>query len=420
MRPMNPYKKTSELTPSSRRGTIQRRFLSAVFRCAFALAAVSPLSWVPSFASTGSPNIFELRDGWHMSSAAEVKGDDGSVSQPDFDVTRWYKVSHMPATVLEVLQENGVYNDLYYGMNLASPGDLWKQNWWYRTTFTAPPARDVYTLIFKGVNYRAEIWLNGQKLADSSQVVGMYQSFEFDVTKLIHAGGQNVLAVKVTPERGLLSESGVLVGDHPLELADSWLDWINWKYLGYHDPEHNLNIPFVPDRNAGVWKSVFLSSTGPVTLRNPYVVTDLPLPQTSPAALTVYCDLSNLREESVSGVLHGEISRPGKSKITFEKNISLLRSQTAEFSFTPSEVAQLSVPDPDLWWPYRWGRPNLYHLKLDITINGKSSDSQEIDFGIRKITQARDQDNSFPQIGSGGGNFYLQINGRDILIRGAA
>ena len=355
-----------------------------------------------------------------MSSATEVKGDDAAVSQPDFDVTRWYKAAHMPATVLEILQENGVYKDLYRGMNLASPGELWKQDWWYRTTFTAPAGRDVYTLIFKGLNYRADVWLNGQKVADSTQAVGMYQSFDFDVTKLIHPGDGNVLAVKVTPERGLITENGVLVGDHPLELADSWLDWINWNYLGYHEPEHKLNIPFVADRNAGIWKRVFLSSTGRVTIRNPYVVTDLPLPKTSPAALTVYCDLSNHSSAPVSGMLHGEISRAGKPTITFEKKISLLRMQTTEFSFTPSEVAELSVPDPDLWWPYRWGKPNLYHLKLDFTIDDKSSDSQEIDFGIRKITQARDQDNRFPQIGSGGGNFYLQINGRDYLIRGAA
>jgi exo-1,4-beta-D-glucosaminidase len=98
----------------------------------------------------------------------------------------------------------------------------------------------------------------------------------------------------------------------------------------------------------------------------------------------------------------------------------LRASETIEFRFTPSELAQLSVPDPDLWWPYRWGSPNLYHLKMDFASDGKISDSQEIDFGIRKITQARDQDNSFPDIGSGGGNFYLQINGRDYLIRGAA
>jgi exo-1,4-beta-D-glucosaminidase len=372
------------------------------------------------FASPQPANLTELESGWKITSATNISGDEALISQGSYDDSGWYAVKRMPATVLQVLEDNGVYKNLYYGMNLTTPGDLWKQDWWYRTTFSASAGQDVYSLIFKGINYRADIWLNGHKIADSSQVVGMYGTFEFDVTKLIRGGAPNVLAVKVTPERGLLSEDGVVVGDHPVELADSWLDWINWKYLGYHDPERKVNIPFVPDRNAGVWKRVFLSTTGPVTLRNPYVATDLPLPALSPAALTVYCDLHNYTEKPVSGTLRGEISRAGKSPIAFEKKVALRPSETVEVAVTPSDVAQLSVPDPDLWWPYRWGKPNLYHLKVDFSLDGKTSDAREIDFGIRKITQGRDQDNSFPEIGSGGGNFYLQINGRDYLIRGAA
>ncbi len=318
----------------------------------------------------------------------------------------------MPATVLQILQENGVYKDLYFGMNLATPGDLWKQDWWYRTTFTAPPGREVYSLIFKGINYRADIWLNGRRVANRATVVGMYDEFEFNVTEFIVRGGSNVLAVKVTPEQSLDGVSGI-------ELGDSWLDWINWKYLGYHDSQKHLDIPFVPDRNAGVWKRVFLSSTGAVRIRNPYVATDLPLPATGPATLTVYCDLSNSTAKPVSGTLSGEISRPGKETIKFQKNIQMLRNQTKEIGFTPADYAQLTVQDPDLWWPYQWGDAKLYHLKLDFKADDKAeiSDSQAIDFGIRKITQARDSDNSFPDIGSGG-NFYLQINGRDYLIRG--
>ena len=241
-----------------------------------------------------------------MTSAKNVTCDDSLVSQPTFDASHWYTAQHMPATVLQILQENGVYKDLYFGMNLATPGDLWKQDWWYRTTFIAPPGRDVYSLIFKGINYRADIWLNGHKVANRATVVGMYDEFEFNVTEFIVPGGPNILAVKVTPEQSLEGENGV-------ELADSWLDWINWKYLGYQDPQKHLDISFVPDRNAGVWKRVFLSSTGAVTIRNPYVATDLPLPATNPASLTVYCDLSNATAKPVSGTLSGEISRPGKA-----------------------------------------------------------------------------------------------------------
>jgi len=384
------------------------------------LPLITAILLTQAFASPESSNLTELQNGWRITSADTVSGDEALISQPSYDASQWYPVKRMPATVLQILEDNGVYKNLYYGMNLSTPKNLWKQDWWYRTTFTAPAGRDIYALIFKGINYRADIWLNGHRVADSSQAVGMYDSFEFDVTKFINAGGANVLAVKVTPERGLLSEDGAVVGDHPVELADSWLDWINWKYIGYHHPDHKVNIPFVPDRNAGIWKRVFLSATGSVTVRNLYVVTDLPLPATSPAALTVYCDLSNHGEKPVSGVLRGEISRPGKAAITFEKEVTLRGSETIEAAVTATEVAQLSVPDPELWWPYRWGKPNLYHLKLDFVLDGKASDSEEIDFGIRKITQGRDQDDSFPEIGSGGGSFYLQVNGRDYLIRGSA
>ena len=318
----------------------------------------------------------------------------------------------MPATVLQILEENGVYKNLYYGMNLATPGDLWKQDWWYRTTFVAPPGREVYSLIFKGINYRADIWLNGHKVANRAAVVGMYDAFEFNVTEFIQAGRPNVLAVKVTPEQSLSGENGI-------ELGDSWLDWINWKYLGYHDPEKHLDISFVPDRNAGVWKRVFLSSTGAVTIRNPYVTTDLPLPATSPAALSVYCDLTNKTSKPLAGTLYGEISRPGKATIKFQRDIQLVRNGRQEIAFGPADYSQLSVADPDLWWPYRWGKPNLYQLKLSFKAkdSDEMSDSTAIEFGIRKITQRRDSDNSFPEIGNGG-NFYLQVNGRDYLVRG--
>ena len=364
-----------------------------------------------SFASESS-NLTELASGWRMTSAKNVTGNDASISEPGYDASRWYPVKHMPATVLQILEENGVYKNLYYGMNLAAPGDLWKQDWWYRTTFVAPPGREVYSLIFKGINYRADIWLNGHKVANRAAVVGMYDAFEFNVTEFIQAGRPNVLAVKVTPEQSLSGENGI-------ELGDSWLDWINWKYLGYHDPEKHLDISFVPDRNAGVWKRVFLSSTGAVTIRNPYVTTDLPLPATSPASLSVYCDLTNKTSKPLAGTLYGEISRPGKATIKFQRDIQLLRNASQEIAFGPADYSQLSVADPDLWWPYRWGKPNLYQLKLSFKAkdSDEMSDSTAIEFGIRKITQRRDSDNSFPEIGNGG-NFYLQVNGRDYLVRG--
>ncbi len=78
----------------------------------------------------------------------------------------------------------------------------------------------------------------------------------------------------------------------------------------------------------------------------------------------------------------------------------------------------LVVENPDLWWPYTMGTPNLYNLRLEFLEKDQLSDATQIRFGIRSITQHRDQDAEFPDLGKGG-NFYLQVNGRDFLVRGA-
>ena len=60
----------------------------------------------------------------------------------------------MPATVLEILQEDGVYPDLYVGKNMLEkvPQDLYLHDWWYRTSFVAPSGFSAYTLEFPGIN----------------------------------------------------------------------------------------------------------------------------------------------------------------------------------------------------------------------------------------------------------------------------
>ncbi|HZC24355.1 MAG TPA: glycoside hydrolase, partial [Candidatus Binatia bacterium] len=167
-----------------------------------------------------------------------------------------------------------------------------------------------------------------------------------------------------------------------------------------------------------VWKQVYLRSTDKVEIRDPFVKSDLPLPQTSSATLMVYCDLQNGGDSRIEGVLSAEIARKGKTPIRVEQNVTLAPRENREFSFAPEEFSQLRISNPDLWWPYQWGPANLYDLKLQFRIADRISDSAQIRFGIRKITQHRDSDNRFPQLG-GGGNFYLQVNGIDYLVRGA-
>src|SRR5665647_392874 len=285
---------------------------------------------IPVYASSGSPQRIELTENWKLMSSKDLQAEGSAISVVSYKDDKWYPIRRMPATVLQILQEDGVYPDLYVGKNLMEkvPQDLYKQDWWYRTTFNAPVS-GFYTLEFPGINYRAEIWLNGNKIADNKEVAGMYVAHEFNVTQWIKKGSENVLAVRVTPEQKVQNVNGV-------ELADSWFDWINWKYLGYDarpdDKSYGSMTSFVPDRNAGIWKPVYLRMTGSVTVNNPLVNSEL-LQSNSIARLTVYTNLHNLSRESVSGILKGTISRKGKTSINIEQSINLSPNEEREVVF---------------------------------------------------------------------------------------
>ena len=170
-----------------------------------------------------------------------------------------------PRPSCEALQDDGTYPDLYYGKNLLDevPQDLYKQDWWYRTTFTAPAGPHAPTCWSSPASTTAPRSGSTATWSPAAhQIVGMYNAHELDVARWISPGEPNTLAVKVTPERALQDVNGV-------ELADSWWDWINWNYLGYQGPGKNpaSGNSFVPDRNAGIWKPVYLKVAGAVVAR---------------------------------------------------------------------------------------------------------------------------------------------------------
>ena len=352
-----------------------------------------------------------LADGWRLSSGKTVTAGGAALSSTGFDDSTWVPVRRMPATVLGILQDAGVYPDLYYGRNLLTevPQDLYRQDWWYRTTFTAPAGLRTYRLDFPGINYRADVWLNGHRIADSRRVVGMYNAHDLDVTARIIPAGPNTLAVRVIPERALQDVDGV-------ELADSWYDWINWRYLGYQGPGKNPanGNSFVPDRNAGIFKPVTLRAFGPVDIGPSTVNSELALPDAGTARLTVHSSVRNETGEPVRGVLRATITRPGTPTLTVAQPVALGPREHRDVTFTPEDFSPLVVTDPDLWWPYTMGDPALYDLRLDFSQRGRVSTTRSLRFGIRTVTQGRD-DAGRPD----GGDFYLRVNGRDLPIRGA-
>jgi len=195
---------------------------------------------LPSSAAPDSPRSIELAENWKLTSAKDLQSGGAAISLPTIRTRAGMRSIECPPPFWRRWKRTACIqiSTLARTCLRAFPQDLYKQDWWYRTTFKAPDGHAVYLLDFPGINYRAEIWLNGQMVADNKHVVGMYSAHELNVTQWIKRGELNTLAVKVTPEQALQDVNGV-------ELADSWFDWINWKYLGYQGPGRTRRTEFL-------------------------------------------------------------------------------------------------------------------------------------------------------------------------------
>jgi exo-1,4-beta-D-glucosaminidase len=352
------------------------------------------VTWL-SLASPGSPatDRLVLSTGWTLRSAAELDAGGEVISRPGLTVIGWHRI-RVPNTVVGALVESGVYEDPYFGMNLRNiPGTTYpvgerftllpmpedspfRPSWWYRKEFTLPArlhGRSVQ-LHFDGINFRANVWVNGTRIADDRQVAGAFRRYAFDVTTLLRAGEANAIAVEVfAPE--------------PRDLAFMWVDW----------------NPTPADKNMGLWGDVYLTDSGPLELSNPHVVSELELPALDDATLSVSVEVRNTTDAPVAGVVRGAIEDR-----RFETAVTLAAGERRTLRFAADEHSALRIEQPRVWWPYRMGAQELYTLALDADVEGSLSDRQVVRFGIQRMSSELTTD----------GHRLFRVNGRPLLVRG--
>ena len=322
------------------------------------------------------PGLWTLAGGWRLASAPDLKGADGSaISRPGYDARGWLAAT-VPGTVLTTLVDRGVQPDPAYGLNnLVIPESLSRHDWWYRTELGAPAelAGRRTELVFEGINYAAQVWLDGERLGTTT---GAFIRGRFDVTDRLKPGARHVLAVRISPppHPGIPLEESIVAGpgenggammlDGPTFGATEGWDW----------------IPGVRDRNIGVWQDVRLHATGEVRLGDPRVVTTLPLPDRSRADVAITAELTNLSSAPVTGEVSAAFD-----DVRVAKTVTLAPGVN-KVALTPAEYAALRVAHPKLWWPNGYGDPALHDLRLAFTTGGAVSDETHLRFGMREIT----------------------------------
>ena len=363
-------------------------------------AKASPSAGAAGDLATGARLM--LRDGWQVQTSTG-QPDGAVISKSGFGAIGWYPTS-IPATVSGVLANAKVYPDPFFGANLrewpgmgrggrgaagagapnasaatgaalAPPSNPFSVGWWFRTEFDLPAAMTgrTITLGFEGINYRADIWLNGERIADNTKVVGAMRRFTFDIGKTARPGQKNALAL-------------LIQGQGAQDLGHTWVDW----------------APMPPDKLQGLWRDVFVTSSGALRMRDPFVHSRVAADLAS-ADVIVSADLENTSDKPVTGsvavVFNGA---------TTTVPVSVPAGATQKVSLDGAKYPGMHLAKPRLWWPIGYGDPYMYSLQVRANAGNSASDERTIRFGVREVTS-----DLTPE---GYRRYY--VNRRPILIRG--
>ncbi len=340
------------------------------------MAAVAGCMQLVSCTSESGDGVFEveMNSGWRLfsSSSVEVGGD--AISRVDFNKETGFPVE-IPATVLSGLIQNGQYQDIYFNKQLEQVDkSLFQVPWWYRCDFNIKKTgKEIFhQIILEGINYKANLWINGQKVAGDDVMEGSFGIYNFDVGKYL-VNGNNAMAIEIIP---------------PVR-GDLILGFVDWN-------------PEAPDRNMGLWRGVKLKTTGTVSVAHSNVVStvDETLQQANLLISAFVTNHSDAEQQfNLLAEFNGEV---------YSKKVTLDPGQEKEVFFAPDEFPSLNVKKPKLWWPNNMGEAFLHNLTVKAVVDNNVSDAQKIRFGIRQIKDFRTEE----------GHRGFMVNGQKVLIRG--
>ena len=312
-----------------------------------------------------APGRWRVR-GWRMAAAAigAEKPVDGWIA------------AVVPGTALTTLLANGRYPDPEYGLNnLQIPETLARQDYWFRTILTLPIEARGHTaaLLFEGVNYGAEVLVDGKTLGTMR---GAFARGRFALPPSMADGQTHELEVRVSPpprpgfpheqslSAGPGNNGGRLAMDGPTFFASEGWDW----------------IPGVRDRNTGIWQDVLLEVSGPVRIGDVDVRTTLPRADNSVADVAIEVPLVNQSDRRQQVTL-----RASFDDVVIVKTVSIGPGRTA-VPLESTAFPALRVKNPRLWWPNGYGPPDLHDLEVTVTTAAGVSDTRRVRFGMREVS----------------------------------
>ena len=247
---------------------------------------------------------------WQLTPQSAVGDDVKTMLAPTYNANNWVKAVVPGATFTSYvdakLEKDPNFGDNIYQVDKAK----YDRDFWYRAQFRVPNAngRTVW-LNFEGVNRKGDVYFNGEKLG---ALDGFMERGHYDITHLIKPKANNVLAV-------LVHWPGLPI---PNRASPTYIPSASWDWM-----------PYVPGLLSGITDDVYLTTSGALTLDDPWIRTLVPNRQSGEVSLQ--SGVTNHAKTRVSGVLSGVIT-PGN--VRFSQPVNLDAGTIADAEFKPRAI----------------------------------------------------------------------------------
>lgn len=281
---------------------------------------------------------------------------------------------------------------------------------------SAVDAASTAFLRFGGVDYFADVWLNGFHLGGHE---GYFEPFTFDVSPYLqHGSGLNVLRVAVTsPNDPSGPGTHVTSGWHDFSPSSAFPNrkTLVKGTLGHHDAKRGgawSSITSQDGNTGGIWSDVSLSVRSPIHINPDTVRVTTVSTSADPANEGFHV------EARTRLTIHNATSRvvTGRVRVLVEpanfdgESHEMVRA--VRLGPNGNEVAVAGTLAPvQLWSPVDHGFPHLYRVTAVLEVAGKDQDSVTVETGFRTL--------SVSPIGeSTGTDGAFVVNGRRVFVRG--
>jgi len=300
----------------------------------------------------------------------------------------WMTTS-VPGSVMTTLLEHDKIDDPFYRDNEDQSREILKHDYEYMRDFEVPSElmrQDHIVLRCEGLDTLSHIFINNDKVASTDN---MHRTYEFDIKPFIKEGHNTIHITFNSPiayieekhaEQPLDGVEHAMEGYQYMRKAHSMFGW-DWG-------------PKIPD--IGIWRDMMIVGWEDTRIADVYVHQDH---QSDCVDLNVHVKVDKSNDDSLD--FEVAITSPSGERIQQQ-----LKSEDAK------EAINLTIDQPQLWWPNGYGDQALYHVEVIVKSNNNTLDAHSFNIGLRTIDIRHEPD-------EWGKSFEFIVNGIAIFGMGA-